>query len=323
LNIFIYIYYIWGILWYFKKTINKTHIIKVYFTKNIKMIILKWKPVLDKIKTNLCKYIEKHNMIWKYVSIIFVWDNPSCKKYVEMKKKFWEEIGINVIVWWQKDMPLNTVDEVLDKIYFCNSDQNCLWILVQLPMFEHFEKYRSKILTSVSPKKDIDWLGWVSFGISSIWEFEFFPATVWAVINLLRWYDLCDMIWKKVSVIWQSNVIWKPIITSLINMWATVFSFNHNSDQDFMKKTCQNSDYIISCTGVVNLIDSSFLNNQKNQVLVDVWRGIKDGIAVWDLNISEIKDKVKAYTPVPGWVWPLTIVSLFDNIRILNQYYWW
>lgn len=80
------------------------------------------------------------------------------------------------------------------------------------------------------------------------------------------------------------------------------------------------SDYIISCTGQVHLVDDSFLRDDKTQILVDVGYGHIDGKPVGDVNIDTIKDKVAAYTPVPGGVGPLTVACLFANVFTLQAY---
>jgi 5,10-methylene-tetrahydrofolate dehydrogenase/methenyl tetrahydrofolate cyclohydrolase len=38
------------------------------------------------------------------------------------------------------------------------------------------------------------------------------------------------------------------------------------------------------------------------------------------VNIDAIKDKVASYTPVPGWVGPLTVACIFDNVFVLQSY---
>ena len=48
------------------------------------------------------------------------------------------------------------------------------------------------------------------------------------------------------------------------------------------------------------MIDDSFVRNDKSQIIVDVGYGHIDGKPVGDVNIDAIKDKVAAYTPVPG-----------------------
>ena len=80
------------------------------------------------------------------------------------------------------------------------------------------------------------------------------------------------------------------------------------------------SDYIISCTGKIHLIDASFLRDDRSQIVIDVGYGHKDGKPVGDVDIEAIKDKVAAYTPVPGGIGPLTVACLFDNVFTLQAY---
>ncbi len=53
---------------------------------------------------------------------------------------------------------------------------------------------------------------------------------------------------------------------------ATVMTFNSHSNQNWMKNCYLNSDIIISCTGVVHLIDETFVRNDQSQVIIDVGR---------------------------------------------------
>jgi 5,10-methylene-tetrahydrofolate dehydrogenase/methenyl tetrahydrofolate cyclohydrolase len=68
------------------------------------------------------------------------------------------------------------------------------------------------------------------------------------------------------------------------------------------------------------LVDESFVRDDKSQIVVDVWYGHKDGNPVGDVVIENIADKVAAYTPVPGGVWPLTVACLFANVFVLQGY---
>lgn len=81
-----------------------------------------------------------------------------------------------------------------------------------------------------------------------------------------------------------------------------------------MYRLCQESDYIFACTGVIHVVDENYINDKKNQIIVDIGYGYKDGKPVGDVQLEQIKDKVAAYTPIPGGVGPLTVASLFENI---------
>ena len=76
---------------------------------------------------------------------------------------------------------------------------------------------------------------------------------------------------------------------------------------------------IISCTWALHLIDDRFINNEKNQILIDVGYGFLNGKSTWDVDFEKVKDKVYAISPVPWWVGPMTVASLFGNIFTI----WW
>ncbi len=274
-----------------------------------------------------------------YVAIIFLWEDYSSATYVKHKKKYGDSIGLPVIVFGQNQNPeydrnqatsfddvgiyvnqtYDNIFKIMELIKFLNYDENCVWIIVQLPLPEKFKKYKTQILAAISPDKDIDGLGGVLTGLTSIGLIDFTPATPKAVLTLLDHYDLWDMNWKKISIIGQSNIVWKPLILECIKRWATVSSFNQDNSLEEIKTMTKNSDYIISCTGHVHLVDESFVRDDKSQIVIDVWYGHKDGKPVWDVVIENIVDNVASYTPVPGWIGPLTVACLFDNVFSLIE----
>ena len=86
-----------------------------------------------------------------------------------------------------------------------------------------------------------------------------------------------------------------------------------------MKAFSNTTYYIISATWALHLVDETFLNWNWNQILIDVGWGIKDGKAAGDMNFDNVKNKVKAITPVPWWVGPVTVASLFENIYNIRE----
>lgn len=297
------------------------------------MLILNWTPIAKNIKENLTQYIIQKKMNNKYIAIFLLWDNKSSMVYVNMKKKFWNNIGLDVVVFGDseivdnynriigqiKKLDLTKIENILKTINYLNDDETCIGIVVQLPIPDDLNKYKSKILSSIIPVKDIDWLGWSLIWKALIDYIDFLPATPASVINLLEFYELTDFKGKTVSVIGQSNLVGKPLAIELIKRYATVFSFNEFSNIGKIKEVCKESDYIISATWHVNMIDDEFVRDDKSQILIDVWYWFIDWKPVWDINFEKVKSMVKAISPVPWWVWPLTVASLFDNIRIIND----
>jgi methylenetetrahydrofolate dehydrogenase (NADP+)/methenyltetrahydrofolate cyclohydrolase len=114
-------------------------------------------------------------------------------------------------------------------------------------------------------------------------------------------------------------LVWKPLMLELVKQWATVYSCNSSTPIDELKKLCKSSDYIISCTWVVHLLNNEFVRNDNSQIVIDVWYGHKDGKPVGDIDFNSVKDKVKYITPVPGGIWPLTVACLFENIFTIQE----
>lgn len=302
------------------------------------MQLLSWKDLSINLQSNLQSQYQKVFADKPvYVAIIFLWDDYSSTVYVNHKKKYWEKIWISTIVFGQSDFDnwdfskfrnldlfinqeYTEVHQVIELIQYLNYDPNCVGIIVQLPLPANFQSSKALLLSTISPAKDIDGIWWINVGLSSIDLIDFLPATPKAVLYLLDQYKLWDLNWKVISILWQSNLIWKPLALECIKRWATVFSFNENSDISHIKEITLKSDYIISCTWKVHLIDLSFIREDNSQVIVDVGYWHIDGKPVGDVNFDNIKDKVWYITPVPGWVWPLTVACLFDNIFTLQEH---
>ena len=73
----------------------------------------------------------------------------------------------------------------------------------------------------------------------------------------------------------------------------------------------QLSDILIVAVGVANLVKGDWV--KKDSIIIDVGINKVAGKIVGDVDFEEVKDKVKAITPVPGGVGPMTIACLLKN----------
>lgn len=288
-------------------------------------MILKGKELSIEIQENL-KLKSKSLTKNSYMAILFFGNDFSSWTYVRHKQKYWESIWISVKIFTEKDFsPLikenqGFANRIFKIIHQLNHDPFCIWIIIQLPLPTELKLHQNELLSSISPEKDIDGLWWINTWLSSTGLIDFIPATPKAVITLLEKYKLDNFKWKKIAIIGQSNIVWKPLILECIKRWAIVSSFNIDYTPEEIKQFTKKSDYIISCTWHVHLVDDSRIRHDKSQIIVDVGYGHIDGKPVWDVNIDSIANKVFAYTPVPGWIGPLTVACLFDNIFTLQGY---
>ena len=69
--------------------------------------------------------------------------------------------------------------------------------------------------------------------------------------------------------------------------------------------------YFSSWVGVANLIKGDWV--KKDSIIIDVGINKVADKIVGDVDFEQVKDKVKAITPVPGGVGPMTIACLLKN----------
>lgn len=299
------------------------------------MLLLKWKEKSEWLKNKFRE--QRTQYFWderKFVAVLFFGKSNPSQVYVNLKKKYAQEIWFNCLIfgqweiWFEKEYPdlvdfqkkeYSDKDQVIELVKRLNNDERCVGIICQLPLTEELKPYQREICNTIYPLKDMDWL-WDKLQKRAFeWKIEFLPATAQAVISLWNAYDLWSFEWKVISVIGQSDIVWNPISRYLELKNAEVYRFDiRNTPEEIMNQT-RKSDVIISCTWALHLIDDKFVNEKKNQILIDVGYGFLDGKSTGDVDFEKMKDKVYAISPVPGWVGPMTVASLFWNIFTI----WW
>lgn len=265
----------------------------------------------------ITQYITDHQLQGKYVAIFLLSDDKPSEVYVGKKAKKAEQIGIYADIKLGKD---RSVEEVIDEINQCNLDTNCIGMMVQLPLAEHLKDHQMRILNTIVPEKDVDGLGSRLFGLAGFGVIDFVPATPKATLEILRYYKLDDYRGKTITIVGTSNLIGKPLAIELMKRGATVITCNSKTDKVFFKQALEASDYIMAATGRKYLINQEVLDTHlEDKVLVDIGRGIDEGGAYGDIDRKYYDDKVKAVTPVPGGVGPVTVTCLFHNIKTIGE----
>lgn len=147
----------------------------------------------------------------------------------------------------------------------------------------------------------------------------FQPATAKAILDLRDYHQLGSRKGRKIAIIGMGNLIGKPLAIEAVKRGAIVQTFTVEDKKALIAEKCRECEIIISCTGAIHLVDASFINKQKDQIIIDAGYGFLNGKATGDVNFEEVAPLVKAITPVPGGIGPLTVASLFGNIFILQE----
>jgi len=268
-------------------------------------MIIDWKIIASKIydwlKENISKIKWNKPTLWA----ILVWDNSASLRYIKQKKKWASYIWMNFEL---KQFDENVSEkELLQFLENWNNDKNISWYIVQLPLPKHIDS--TKILNAISPKKDVDWFHPENQGKILVWdETGFAPCTPYWVMWIFDELDV-ELAWKEVVVIWRSNIVGKPITAMLINAWATVVSCNSKTPD--ISKYTKTADIVVCAAGQPWLLKLENINDKT--IVIDVWFTIIDWKIFGDAHFEEINENWNLITPVPGWVWRLTVANLLKN----------
>lgn len=271
-------------------------------------------PIKNKITEEMrleCRKLKESN-ITPFLKMVLVGKNPASLVYTGHKKKYCESIGAQCEI---VELPNNiSIDNFLHVIRDINQDPLVHGCIVQLPLPSHLAHIDVGRL--ILKHKDVDGFHPENlYGVltNSPNRDEYFTScTPKGILTLLDWYKI-PLKGTRVVIIGRSMIVGKPLGMLLTNRDATV-TICHSRTQNIRKYT-QNSDLIITAIGKPNLIDETYLSPLKNQIIVDV--GInrnENGDLCGDVNYQTVFDHVKAITPVPGGVGPMTIVSLMQNL---------
>ena len=224
--------------------------------------------------------------------------------YVKNKEKNSTEVGITSnVIKYPKEV---SEKEVLDKINELNNDKNISGILVQLPLPEQISK--EKIINAIDPRKDVDGFNPINVGNLASGYKSIVPCTPLGCLLLIKKFEK-NLSGKHAVIIGRSNLNGKPMAQLLLKENCTV-TIVHSKTKN-LKEECLKADILVAAVGVPNLVKKDWVKS--SAIIIDVGINKVGDKIVGDVNFEEIKDNIKAITPVPGGVGPMTIACLLKN----------
>ena len=256
-----------------------------------------------KLKDEVIELKKKFNNV-PGLSVILIGELAPSQIYVRNKEKSAKEVGLNSDVIRYP----NNVDEktILQKINDLNKDNSVSGILVQLPLPKHINK--KKVIEAIIPSKDVDGFHPINVGnLSSGYESSI-PCTPLGCYFLLKKIEP-NLSGKKAVIIGRSNLNGKPMAQLLLKENCTV-TITHSKTKN-LKSECLMADIIIAAVGIPKLVKGDWV--KKDAIIIDVGINKTDEGIVGDVDFEQVSKKVKALTPVPGGVGPMTIACLLKN----------
>lgn len=274
------------------------------------MILLNGKEVAQKIvdtlKSKISVYIDLGSRTPR-LDIILVGEDFASKKYVDMKMKRAEEIGIKAVL--HKFESKVSTEEIVTKIKELNSDNRVDGVMVQLPLPKGLNT--DLVLESIDCSKDVD--GLTSMNLGKLFKNNpsaIAPATAKGILKLLEEYKV-QIDGSKVVVIGRSDIVGLPTAAVLQNSNATV-TVCHSHTKN-LKEICKQADILVVGIGKAEYIDKGYVKEGATVIDVGTNRG-KDDKLVGDVKFGSVKKVAGYITPVPGGVGPMTISSLLLNL---------
>ena len=237
---------------------------------------------------------------------VLVGDDPASQRYVGMKHRDCEEVGMTSI---RVDLPGDISQERLaEELQRLNEDPACTGYLVQLPLPRHLDEFAA--LEAVDPDKDSDGLHPTNLGRLVLNEPATLPCTPRGIVELLRRHDI-PLTGAEVCVIGRGTTVGRPLglILTRRSENATV-TLCHTGTRDVAEHT-RRADIVIAAAGVPHMVTADMI--KEGAVLVDVGVSRVDGKTVGDL-APDVWEKAAWVTPNPGGVGPMTRAMLLSNV---------
>ena len=277
------------------------------FKDKIMGFLIDGKKVSQEIKDELKEKVAKLKSEGREITlvVVLVGSDPASQVYVRNKQQACEYVGINSKTYELAET--TSQEDLLKLIDELNNDNKVNGILVQLPLPKHIDE--DLIIKAISPLKDVDGFHPESVGKLSIGQPGFVSCTPAGIIELLKRSNI-KIEGKHCVVIGRSNIVGKPMAMLFLRENATV-TVCHSKTKD-LKAITKQADILVASIGKAHFVTKDYI--KQNAVVIDV--GInrdENNKLCGDLDFDGLKDHVKAITPVPGGVGPMTIAMLLQN----------
>lgn len=226
--------------------------------------------------------------------------NAETQKYLELKKKRAQELGIDVMV-----IELDREATTKDALSAVASAHSAEGIIIQLPFPSQIDV--SKVLAAIPKELDVDAIHYQGE------ETEVLPPVIGAVSAIAKTHGV-EFKGKSVVVVGQGRLVGQPAVLWAKAQGATVTVVDKDTNDS--GSILRDADIIISGAGQPGLITAD---------------KIKDGVIIFDAGTSEEGGELKGdadpscavkaalFTPVPGGIGPITIAVLLWNLMLLSE----
>jgi methylenetetrahydrofolate dehydrogenase (NADP+)/methenyltetrahydrofolate cyclohydrolase len=247
------------------------------------------------------------------LAVVLVGEDPASSVYVRNKGKMTVAVGMASFEF-KRPASIGEQD-LLDLIEELNADERIDGILVQLPLPAHIND--AAVIAAIDPAKDVDGFHVVNSGRLATGQSAMVPCTPLGCLMLLK-DELGDLSGLEAVVIGRSNIVGKPMAQLLLAENCTV-TLAHSRTKD-IASVVHRADIVVAAVGRAEMVKGEWIKPGATVIDVGINRvtDTEDGKSriVGDVATAEALAHVRAITPVPGGVGPMTIAVLLRNTLV-------
>ncbi len=241
--------------------------------------------------------------------LVSVGDDPAANSYIRSKIKYGEKIGVRV--------EHNALDkgisekQLMQELSEISKDKNVNGIVLEAPLpgeLKHVD-----CAQAIAPSKDVDCITSVNQGRIVLNREFMLPATAESIRILIEKQDLPKG--SRVAIINRSPVIGRPLAMMLLNRDYTV-TVCHSKTRN-VKQICKESDVIVVAVARPGFLNSDYVTERS--IVIDAGINFVDEKMTGDADFDSLSSSVKAISPVPGGVGPVTTACIFSNLLIATD----
>lgn len=250
-----------------------------------------------------------------HLAAVLIGEDPASQVYVRNKVKSCEEVGFHsTLIRRPADI---SQEELMGIVADLNQNPDIDGFIVQLPLPKHLNE--EEVTLAIDPRKDVDGFHPVNFGRMAQGLPCYLPATPAGILEMLKRYEI-PTAGKEVVVVGRSNIVGTPMSILLSRKAypgdATV-TICHSRTRNLAEHT-RRADIIVAAIGSADFIKGDMVKD--GVVIIDVGMNrVEDPAAkngyrlTGDVDFASVAPKSSYFTPVPGGVGQMTVVSLMLN----------
>lgn len=262
------------------------------------------KPIADRIRADIAA--GRPADIVPCLAVVVASADAAVARYAAAKQRSADALGLGFRV--------EAVDPALgqaaldDRIADLSADPGVHGILLELPLAPGLDAEAA--IRHLDPLKDVDGLTPQNLGLIAAGHeaAALLPATPAACIRLAE--TAADLSGARAVVIGRGRAVGRALAPMLVNRDATV-TICHSRTADLAAAVAR-AEIVFVAAGRPGLVTGAMV--RPGQVVVDAGITVRDGQVTGDVDAATVAPVVRALTPVPGGVGPLTATLIFDNL---------